>query len=123
VSEQGFTLGPWVPHPRFPREIVPEGHSARSVGGSVDHDENRDRFAQVICHVQIDRHGRGDMLANARLIAASPDLYEALKAVREFVEAEVDNRGAAGSDMSDYQNEAQQTLDLIDAALSKARGE
>jgi hypothetical protein len=47
-------------------------------------------------------------------------LLEALQPVRDFVEAEVENRGAAGSDMSDYQDEARQALDALDAAIGRA---
>jgi len=61
--------------------------------------------------------------ADAALIEAAPNMLEALKAVREFVESEVENRGAAGSDHSDYQNEAQEALDIIDAAIAKATWE
>lgn len=59
---------------------------------------------------------------DARLICAAPDMLAALIAVREFVETEVDNRGAAGSEASDYQDEARQALDAIDAAITKATG-
>lgn len=56
------------------------------------------------------------------MIDAAPDLLAALKAVRQFVEDEAENRGLAGSDMTDYQDEAVQALDVIDAAIAKAEG-
>jgi len=60
--------------------------------------------------------------ANARLITAAPDLLAALIAIRPFVADEAENRGAAGSDMTDYQNEAADALDIIDTAIAQAKG-
>jgi hypothetical protein len=60
--------------------------------------------------------------ANARLIAAAPDMLAALQAAAAFVADEVENRRAAGSEMSDYQDEAQHTIDQIEAAIAKATG-
>lgn len=45
-----------------------------------------------------------------------------LKRVRVFVESEVENRGAAGSDMSDYQGEAQEALSDVDLIASILAG-
>lgn len=44
-------------------------------------------------------------------------LRESLGQVREFVESEVDNRGAAGGEMSDYTDEARDALDRVDSAM------
>lgn len=46
------------------------------------------------------------------------ELEGVLTLARDFAETEVEMRGAAGSDMSDYQNEAQEVVDAIDQALS-----
>ena len=46
------------------------------------------------------------------------ELEAVLTLARDFAETEVEMRGAAGSDMSDYQNEAQEVVDAIDQALS-----
>jgi hypothetical protein len=54
--------------------------------------------------------------SNQRL-AIIARLAMALRQVREFVEAEVENRGAAGSEMTDYQDEARLALEAINAAL------
>lgn len=48
--------------------------------------------------------------ANARLIAATPELYEALREAREYV------AGAAPT----WHRRTQETLEVIDAALAKA---
>lgn len=45
-------------------------------------------------------------------------LAQRLACVRVFLESEVDNRGAAGSDMSDYQKEAQDALDDLDSVIA-----
>lgn len=55
--------------------------------------------------------------ANANLIAAAPDLYAALDDARQFV-----NMCRHDAD-PEYQQEAEATLGVIDAALSRARGE
>ena len=68
------------------------------------------------------RKGNPDSEANARLIAAAPDLLEALEAAARFIADEVEQRGLAGSDMSDYQDEATQALERVEAAIAKARG-
>lgn len=46
------------------------------------------------------------------------ELEAVLTLARDFAETEVEMRGAAGSDMSDYQNEAQEVVDAIDQVLS-----
>lgn len=59
---------------------------------------------------------------HARLIAAAPDLLAALKSVVEFIADEVEQRGLAGSNMSDYEDEAVQALYRVEAAIAKATG-
>lgn len=61
--------------------------------------------------------------ANARLIAAAPDLLAALQYAAQFLADEVEQRGLAGSDMTDYQDEAAQALDRVEAAIAKATGQ
>ena len=46
----------------------------------------------------------------------TPDhILAALRSALDFVESEVENRGAAGSLMSDYQKEAQDAFDDLEA--------
>jgi hypothetical protein len=63
-----------------------------------------------------------EQLANARLIAAAPDLLAALKAAHDFIVDEADNRAAAGSEMSDYEREPRELAEGIAAAIAKAEG-
>lgn len=61
-------------------------------------------------------HIEGMQEANAHLIAAAPDLYEALEALVETAVAEVNEKGGAGGSHLARLTDAR-------AALSKARGE
>lgn len=73
-------------------------------------------------------HASSPTLAGAYMLEAAAaleaqqariaELEAILTLARDFAETEVEMRGAAGSDMSDYQNEAQEVVDAIDQALS-----
>ena len=101
------TAGPWVSEPerRFREQAMPEAVGVRGPGGTfvaAAFDFNRtDRDAEVE--------------ANARLIAAAPDLLEALKEIA---------RMATQSVHTDF---APELLRLIEresrAAIAKARGD
>jgi hypothetical protein len=94
------------------------------IGGSGDAPEFFVRLDPAPARlIAIPGHSLEGNLARIRLIAAAPTMRDALIAVRAFVESEVENRGAAGSDMTDHQGEAEQALATIDAALSKAGAE
>jgi hypothetical protein len=58
--------------------------------------------------------------ANARLIAAAPEMYEALCAALPLLEFEVETRGDSDSD---YEFPARSALDAVRAAIAKATGE
>ena len=67
----------------------------------------------------------GHLDANARLIAAAPELYEALLAVRHIVERDAQAALAAvgdGEDAAGKADAAVSYLDQLDAALKKAEG-
>jgi hypothetical protein len=68
-------------------------------------------FARVVVKIRDDIDTRSDGVANARLIAAAPDLLAALELARSYVEFAL--REGMGED---------QDLAAIDAALAKARG-
>ena len=60
--------------------------------------------------------------ANARLIAAAPDLLEALRNARSFIKNGVD-LGYIRMPDADCPDSAHNTLPAIEAALAKARGD
>ena len=72
--------------------------------------------------------GAAQEAANAHLIAAAPDLYEALLVAETFVAAELETRESSllpdpGPEEAEYITDARMTLNAIRAALTKARGE
>ncbi len=93
MSEPKFTPGPWSVEGRY---------VGRMVGGEID-----TCIAECFNHLSIDRH---NAKANAYLIAAAPELYEAL----EKLEGWFDSDSKEGADK--YLTEAK-------AARAKARGE
>lgn len=52
-----------------------------------------------------------------RVIATLEQMREALRLARDFAEQEIECRGYAGGEMTDYQDEAQQVFDACDAVL------
>ena len=92
-----FTAGPWVStyHPPEPFERTYSGPTIMGADGSQ-------MVAETLAVVD-------DMEANARLIAAAPDMFEALEEVRSC--------GNAGAKLS------RAASDKVKAALRKARGE
>ena len=64
--------------------------------------------------------GDGEGLANAHLIAAAPDMYEALKealATIEYVKEYVEGMGLSAED------DCNNAIEIINAAIAKADGE
>ena len=124
MSEAQFTPGPWAQHSWFKEYVVPADHAKIKMGGADDDDFDRREFAQEICRIVRDRHGRGTVEANGPLIAAAPTMYAALESARTFVSDELDRRKfGASSNRDPYIIEATETLAQIDAALAAARGE
>lgn len=64
--------------------------------------------------------GNGSVEANARLIAAAPNMLAALKAAVPVLEGELESRTAAG--MPEYEAEVRRPLELVRAAIAKAEG-
>ncbi len=52
------------------------------------------------------------------LLSALQEAREALRLARDFAEQEIECRGYAGGEMTDYQDEAQKAFDACDAMLS-----
>lgn len=103
----GFTPGPWViecdPVVPMNDQFVPAGWSG--VTGSNWHN-----FALVVTRMEGDEADSKVGLANARLIAAAPDLYEALTDLFEEVK------------FSDVYDANPALVDRVRAALAKATG-
>lgn len=98
------TPGPW-------KVFHPKGKAARGIGPAPDYIVAR----TTPCR---DAQGQHHAKANARLIAAAPDLLEALIKAREFVYGTWSSlKGAVGEN-----NLVKPVLDEIDAAIAKAEG-
>jgi hypothetical protein len=72
-------------HPSYKRTlyVIPAVHEKRPAGGAADPQEDSARYAQEVCALDsLDRHrSEEEMQANARLIAAAPELLDALNAL------------------------------------------
>jgi hypothetical protein len=68
-------------------EIIPAEHTSRQSGSSVFEHIDIAEYAQCVAWVEQDRHGRGDYIATANLLAAAPTMYEALKEAITLLEA------------------------------------
>lgn len=79
------TPGPWTAIWKG-EYVVPEEHAGRHVGGSIYPDQDRDGYAQIIAHIKSDKYGRGSREANARLIAAAPDLLAVLDSLDDWMD-------------------------------------
>ena len=80
-----FTPGPWVLARGFKHKyVIPSEHSDRPVGGHTDPQLDWENYAQEVCHVGLSERHRSDaeLMANAQLIAAAPEMLEALVNVR-----------------------------------------
>jgi hypothetical protein len=73
------TPGPWAVHPRYEGFVIPAVHADRRVGGAGDPLRDLTEYAQTITRIDpVHRHrDRSEQMANARLIAAAPELLHA----------------------------------------------
>lgn len=101
------TPGPWLAF--WDGTVGPAAHATRRLG-AADNDAYRDEFVQRIARVEIDRYGRGDREANARLIAAAPDLLAALLAL-------------VSPDFDEHPQDFHPDWHAARAAIAKATGE
>ncbi len=100
MSAPSFTPGPWRAYRA----------NTNSAGDSALH--NGGRFAVSTVHIP----NFEQELANARLIAAAPELYEALDALSLVV-------GLTAFKHEEQRAPLQEAVDAARAALAKARGE
>ena len=77
-----------------------------------------------ICWTGTPEREVGEAKANANLISAAPEMYEALMGAMVFLEEDLEQRKASGlADDSPYIRVPTILLNLMDATLRKARGE
>jgi hypothetical protein len=75
------TPGPWSVHPHFPEHVVPAAHCERKIGGAADDAVDLRDYAQEVCTLGLSRRHKtlAEVDANARLIAAAPELLAVLQ--------------------------------------------
>lgn len=107
AETSAFTPGPWAQSHRK----QPDGMWSTDV-----YDQKGETIATLAWHVVPIKGGIAtDREANARLIAAAPDLYEALKSLIPILEAVRYTVGLRGNQL--------ERMEAGRAALAKARGE
>jgi hypothetical protein len=114
----GWTPGPWATLDRFPCCIAAAADAAKSPGASIDAGYDRTHFAVLIAEAR-SRHPddhphkipEDQARANARLMAAAPDLYAALQSLANAI--------MEGDDQSAFQI----AKNAGAAALLKAQGQ
>lgn len=99
------TPGPWHYQEKADRYT----HIVRSGGSDLGN--------FFVCQLGQDTSGVAE--ANARLIAAAPELLEALKTAREYVQAA---HGSMSGAMGHNDTIVKPDLDAIDTAIAKAEG-
>ena len=76
-------------------------------------------FSSLICNTDIGIVSESEKVANAHLISACPEMYEALKVAEARIHNEIRHHPEAG----DYREILQDELRQIMHALAKANGE
>ena len=118
------TPGPWAVHP-LNAIVVPAGHVDRPVGAHEDPQIDLERYAQEICALHWPDRNRGEweVRANAWLIAAAPDLLEALRACADDLEASVNAEYVGTLDYPSQARKHERDLEPVRkarAAIAKA---
>lgn len=110
MANTAHTPGPWAVH-HIRAYVVPSAHAARPIGAAEDDDCDLATYAQEICAMHWpDRHRtENEVLANARLIAAAPEMLEALRRAERYIS-------------DDQPDEEGSLLKAIRAAIAKAEG-
>jgi len=78
---------------------------------------DRPRRLIATCHLEVGSEGMAEATANAHLIAAAPDMYEALKQIQKWllVDGELDRKDL-------YNQQFIKANDLTAKAIAKAEG-
>lgn len=79
MSTPAFTEGPWY----IEEDIA--GHDYVRIIGAVDGDANDDGTPRMLCTHVADILDNDDEQANARLIAAAPEMYKALTSIKKWL--------------------------------------
>ena len=108
MSEAKFTPGPWIVDSKWPAH-----RSHHCISAAVGQPREHRAMAQVVTNIDGEPYSEG--MANARLISAAPDLYEALENAVFQIEYPHDKFKETGT--------GNHALTAARAALAKARGE
>lgn len=86
MNRYSHTPGPWTIHP-MRAVVIPLAHFGRPLGMHEDKNIDRERYAQEICAMHWPDRNRteAEVTANARLIAAAPDLLATVRAIRDAI--------------------------------------
>jgi hypothetical protein len=110
-----FTPGPWAVHKDFKTVVVPQADAEKHIGGSIYPDQEAARYAKIIARedgTEFPEFHRSRVMpdeaaANALLIAAAPEMYEALK---ELIRCVRGGDETAGVSMDDALLDADEAL-------------
>jgi hypothetical protein len=110
------TPGPWIYHGSVHEIGTTYRESDRLWAGSVSPYQSSRPYRGTICHIQSCDHipngiSRDEARANARLIAAAPDMLDALRRCLNYIES---TEGEFGIQM--------ESGDIARAAIAKAEG-
>ena len=113
--EQKWTTGPWV--------IVPQDDGSAMVAHEYDTGKQMNpKGLRLISHVLVRGNSLRQDEANARLIAAAPEMYEALRGMLKLIDDGMLVRDMSHDHESDWamkQIPLVRTLQLAQAALAK----
>ncbi len=109
VGIRAHTPGPWKVDPRYPSEVQTlDDRSISSCWHSQCEGQDITLIGILPCSLE-------ESAANACLMAAAPDLLEALKSMRRLAAVHMKARGFSAEDI-------EQSFPQTDAALAKAEG-
>ncbi len=111
MSEAKHTPGPW----HFDDRQAGMGDCGSVEALTAD----RKMVTREVCTVLFDDDDPSEDAANARLIAAAPDLKQACEAIQ----AALSKYGAQLSDLFGHDEQFNDAVEAVDAAIAKARGQ